>query len=99
MVGLTTFTNTSCSFYGNGLYFLSNAHHHPNDDVRNDTKSESSLVFAVVILRLNAEEGKSGSRIIAEDPEWNLETVPPLVEACITHITNNFHGNCDHRVN
>lgn len=31
-------------------------------------------------------------RVIAEDPEWNLETVPPLVDTCINHIVNNFHG-------
>lgn len=29
-------------------------------------------------------------RVIAEDPEWNLETVPPLVDACIAHITRHF---------
>eukprot|EP00731_Ephydatia_muelleri_P020256 Em0012g1081a len=33
-------------------------------------------------------------RIIAEDPEWNLETVPPLVDACIQHIADHFHGTC-----
>lgn len=30
-------------------------------------------------------------RVIAEDPDWNLETVPPLVEVCISYIVNNFH--------
>lgn len=29
-------------------------------------------------------------RIIAEDPEWNLTTVPCLVELCLSHIINNF---------
>lgn len=32
-------------------------------------------------------------RVIAEDENWNLETVPLLVDACIKHIVNNFHGN------
>lgn len=31
-------------------------------------------------------------RVIAEDQSWNLETVPPLVDACIRHIAQNFHG-------
>ncbi|XP_064389859.1 dynein regulatory complex subunit 5-like [Halichondria panicea] len=32
-------------------------------------------------------------RIIAEDPEWNLEIVPPLVDVCISHIVGNFGEN------
>ena len=43
--------------------------------------------------RLNpAADPRKMRRIIAEDPEWNLETVPPLVDACIAHIATNFHG-------
>lgn len=30
-------------------------------------------------------------RIIAEDPEWNLETVSPLTELCIQAIIRSFH--------
>jgi hypothetical protein len=32
-------------------------------------------------------------RIIAEDPEWSLATVPDLVDICIKHIVSNFEGN------
>jgi len=32
-------------------------------------------------------------RIIAEDPEWNLATVPHLIELCLTHIVSNFAAN------
>ncbi|XP_022359175.1 T-complex-associated testis-expressed protein 1 [Enhydra lutris kenyoni] len=32
-------------------------------------------------------------RIIAEDPEWSLATVPLLTELCIQHIVKNFHNN------
>lgn len=32
-------------------------------------------------------------RIIAEDPEWNLETVPPLVDTCVKYIADNFHAH------
>ena len=31
-------------------------------------------------------------RVIAEDPEWNLETVAPLIELIIKHIVKNFHS-------
>ena len=37
-------------------------------------------------------------RIIAEDPDWNLETVAPLVDVCITHIVHNFHGKLKHTI-
>lgn len=32
-------------------------------------------------------------RIIAEDPEWNLATVPLLTELCLQHIVKNFGDN------
>lgn len=32
-------------------------------------------------------------RIIAEDPEWNLATVPQLDELCLKHIIGNFDSN------
>ena len=31
-------------------------------------------------------------RIIAEDPDWSLATVPMLVELCISHIIQNFES-------
>ena len=31
-------------------------------------------------------------RIIAEDPEWSLATVPLLVELCISHVVENFES-------
>ena len=39
-----------------------------------------------------AADPRSMRRVIAEDENWNLETVPPLVDACIKHIVDNFHG-------
>jgi pyruvate/2-oxoglutarate dehydrogenase complex dihydrolipoamide acyltransferase (E2) component len=33
-------------------------------------------------------------RIIAEDPEWSLATVPMLKELCIKHIVDNFESKC-----
>ncbi len=29
-------------------------------------------------------------RIIAEDPDWSLATVPLLVELCVKHVVENF---------
>jgi len=34
--------------------------------------------------------GPQMRRIIAEDPEWNLATVPNLTELCLKHIIDNF---------
>lgn len=39
-----------------------------------------------------AADPRSMRRVIAEDENWNLETVPPLVDVCIKHIVNNFYG-------
>ena len=33
-------------------------------------------------------------RIIAEDPEWSLATVPMLAELCVKHIVDNFESKC-----
>ena len=37
-----------------------------------------------------AADGRSMRRIIADDPEWSLATVPDLVELVIKHIVNTF---------
>ena len=39
-----------------------------------------------------AADPRKMRRVIAEDPEWNLETVPPLVDVCVSHIVQNFGG-------
>ncbi|KAJ8271037.1 hypothetical protein GJAV_G00122070 [Gymnothorax javanicus] len=38
-------------------------------------------------------ESRKIRRIIAEDPEWSLATVPPLTNVCLTHIIQNFEEN------
>eukprot|EP00118_Oscarella_pearsei_P007214 m.34550 g.34550 ORF g.34550 m.34550 type:complete len:449 (+) comp31996_c0_seq2:56-1402(+) len=40
-----------------------------------------------------AADPRKMRRIIAEDPEWSLATVPDLVELCISHIVRNFASN------
>lgn len=40
-----------------------------------------------------AADNRAMRRIIAEDPEWSLATVPLLTELCVSHIVTNFAGN------
>lgn len=40
-----------------------------------------------------ASDLRNMRRIIAEDPEWSLATVPLLWELCIQHIVDNFKNN------
>ncbi|KAJ8045250.1 Dynein regulatory complex subunit 5 [Holothuria leucospilota] len=37
-----------------------------------------------------AADNRAMRRIIAEDPEWSLATVPLLTELCVSHIVHNF---------
>lgn len=41
-----------------------------------------------------AADWRTMRRIIAEDPEYSLATVPRLIEICITHIVSNFESKC-----
>ncbi|KAL5257068.1 hypothetical protein ACHWQZ_G012106 [Mnemiopsis leidyi] len=40
-----------------------------------------------------AADPRKMRRIIAEDPEWSLATVPRLIDICVKHIVNNFAEN------
>ncbi|KAJ8275370.1 hypothetical protein COCON_G00099950 [Conger conger] len=40
-----------------------------------------------------AADSRKMRRIIAEDPEWSLATVPLLTNLCLTHIIQNFEEN------
>ncbi len=39
-----------------------------------------------------AADNRSMRRIIAEDPDWSLATVPLLTELCVKHVVDNFAG-------
>ena len=39
-----------------------------------------------------AADARNMRRIIAEDPDWSLATVPLLSELCVTHIVGEFQG-------
>lgn len=39
-----------------------------------------------------AADWRNMRRIIAEDDEWTLATVPQLTELCIQHIVSNFES-------
>lgn len=43
-----------------------------------------------LIMDNRAVDQRSMRRIIANDPEWTLATVPDLVELTIRHIVSNF---------
>lgn len=40
-----------------------------------------------------AADPRKMRRIIAEDPEWSLATVPRLIDICVKHIVGNFADN------
>lgn len=41
-------------------------------------------------MKENRKPNSKFRRLIAEDPEWNLPTVPPLVELCLNTMVQNF---------
>ena len=90
------------SCYRNRCVFLIDAHHKDSDDLCNFFKSEFFLLnlYCLELVKFHSPQSRPNPaadprkmrRIIAEDPEWNLETVAPLVETCIARIATNFHG-------
>jgi len=44
-------------------------------------------------------DSRSMRRIIADDPDWSLATVPDLVELTIKHIVDNFASKCIYFIN
>jgi len=38
------------------------------------------------------KEPSTMRRVIAEDPDWSLATVPMLKDLCINHIVDNFQS-------
>ncbi|XP_036405655.1 dynein regulatory complex subunit 5 [Megalops cyprinoides] len=54
----------------------------------------STLQMPPPVTNLNpAADPRKMRRIIAEDPEWSLATVPMLTTICLRHIVNNFEEN------
>jgi hypothetical protein len=56
------------------------------------TKTKSGAASPALSLRDDDPIGdmRNMRRIIAEDPEWSLATVPLLAEMCIKHVVGNF---------
>ncbi|KAG9344666.1 hypothetical protein JZ751_010352 [Albula glossodonta] len=46
-----------------------------------------------VANQIPASDSRKMRRIIAEDPEWSLATVPSLTNLCLIHIVKNFEYN------
>ena len=58
---------------------------------KSDTKKPSAPATPMVEAPENpAADWRNMRRIIAEDPEWSLATVPLLVELTLKHIISNF---------
>ncbi|XP_022085949.1 T-complex-associated testis-expressed protein 1-like [Acanthaster planci] len=50
-----------------------------------------SLPSPITSARSNpAADNRNMRRIIAEDPDWSLATVPLLTELCVSHVVNKF---------
>ena len=55
--------------------------------------ARKSLPSPITSARSNpAADNRNMRRIIAEDPDWSLATVPLLTELCVSHVVNNFAG-------
>lgn len=55
-----------------------------------EVKSDQYRSYQPSIASKDYEDSDSTRRIIAEDPDWSLATVPLLKDLIITHIANNF---------
>ena len=65
-----------------------------NKSTRSSAKSiKKSIPSPLTSAKSNAAaDNRSMRRIIAEDPEWSLATVPLLTELCVNHVVANFSG-------
>ncbi len=62
---------------------------------RGSHKSSSQRMAASPATSLKdnpAADLRNMRRIIAEDPEWSLATVPMMFELCIKHVVENFES-------
>ncbi|XP_072031819.1 dynein regulatory complex subunit 5-like isoform X2 [Amphiura filiformis] len=60
--------------------------------IRGSAKSiKKSIPSPLTSAKSNAAaDNRSMRRIIAEDPDWSLATVPLLTELCVKHVVDNF---------
>lgn len=64
-----------------------------NQDGDADSKSGNEKTNDKSFIDNPASDFRNLRRIIAEDQEWSLATVPTLDYSCITHIVDNFEAN------
>jgi hypothetical protein len=67
-----------------------------HNDAELRRQSTQSLHLNKEFKENNAVDGRKMRRIIAEDPEWNLMTVPLLSELCTKTIVRHFHTHPRH---
>lgn len=74
---------------------VGSAHSHEsgNDSTATKDKGQNIIPSPVDSGKDNpAADWRNMRRIIAEDPEWSLATVPLMVELCVKHIVQNFES-------
>ena len=66
----------------------------PKKSIHGSAKStKKSIPSPLTSAKSNAAaDNRSMRRIIAEDPDWSLATVPLLTELCVKHVVDNFAG-------
>ena len=70
-----------------------NANNNANSAKRGGRSAKRSIPSPITSAKSNpAADNRNMRRIIAEDPDWSLATVPLLTELCATHIVTNFAG-------
>jgi hypothetical protein len=67
----------------------------PSDDL-NKIKGSSVQPPSAYFHENPTADGRKLRRIIAEDPEWNLMTVPMLTDLCVNTIIRNFAAHPRH---
>ncbi|XP_054759054.2 dynein regulatory complex subunit 5-like [Lytechinus pictus] len=69
----------------------SNVNNNANSAKRGGRSAKRSIPSPITSAKTNpAADNRNMRRIIAEDPDWSLATVPLLTELCVTHIVTNF---------
>ncbi|XP_072163014.1 dynein regulatory complex subunit 5-like [Diadema setosum] len=62
-----------------------------NSAKRGGRSAKRSIPSPITSAKSNpAADNRNMRRIIAEDPDWSLATVPLLTELCVNHIVSNF---------
>lgn len=62
------------------------------DSLSSDRKEVEEVIEEEIVSEFRVGEWRNMRRIIAEDPDWSLATVPVLREIVVKHIADNFES-------